>query len=63
MEELKQILNEPKSKRDYKMFQYAINLLERDLSHIKIQSENRFASSERLDDLLFEVRDTLNKFK
>lgn len=57
------MLGAPKGKRQADMYEYALNLLRRDLSHIQLQADMRGANSHALKDLLDEVSQVLSYYK
>lgn len=57
------MLGAPTGKRQADMYQYALNLLQRDLSHIQLQADMRGANSHALKDLLDEVSQVLSYYK
>ena len=62
-ESLFDMLGAPKGKRQADMYGYALNLLQRDLSHIQLQADMRGANSHALKDLLDEVSQVLSYYK
>ena len=62
-ESLFDMLGAPKGKRQAEMYDYALNLLKRDLSHIQLQADMRGANSHALKVLLDEVIQVLCYYK
>lgn len=61
-ESLQDILSVPVWERKAKMYNYALNLFERDIQHVLIQAENRSACSVELDNLLNELSEVISKY-
>ena len=62
-ESLFDMLGAPKVKRQAEMYDYALNLLKRDISHIQLQADMRGGNSRALKDLLDEVSQVLSYYK
>lgn len=61
-ESLKDIFSAPEWERKREMREYAFNLLRRDLSHIQLQADMRYANSAELSQLLDEVSEVLARY-
>ena len=53
----------PKGRRQAEMYEYALNLLQRDIQHIQLQADMRGANSHALKDVLDEVSQVLSCYK
>lgn len=61
-ESIKEIFSAPEWERKKQMREYAFNLLRRDLSHIQLQADMRYANSAELSQLLDEVSEVLSRY-
>lgn len=62
-ESLQDILNSSLRSRREEAFEYALNLLSRDLSHIQNQADMRGANSANLEKLIDEISDILSQYQ
>lgn len=61
-ESFNDLLGGSKSKRQAELYDYACNLLRRDISHIQLLADTRQANSHALHDLLRDICETLSYY-